>query len=99
MIRRGEGASSFLAIIYERLVLMRDLLAPDGSIYVHLDYRMIHHVRIVLDEVFGPEHTRTKSSGSDRCRIMTLGNSALFTIRYSTIASRRRLFLTSSLRV
>ena len=50
----GKGADSFIAMIYERLVLMRDLLAEDGSIYVHLDYRMVHYVRNILDEVFGP---------------------------------------------
>lgn len=54
----GKGADSFIAMIYERLILMRDLLADDGSIYVHLDYRMVHSVRIVLDEVFGgPAYT------------------------------------------
>ena len=36
----GKGADSFIAMIYERLVLMRDLLADDGSIYVHCDWRM-----------------------------------------------------------
>ena len=36
----GKGADSFLAMIYERLVLMRDLLADDGSIYVHCDWRV-----------------------------------------------------------
>lgn len=49
----GKGADSFIAMLYERLVLMRDLLAQDGSIYVHLDYRMIHFVRNILDEMFG----------------------------------------------
>jgi hypothetical protein len=49
----GKGADSFLAMIYERLVLMRDLLADDGSIYVHLDYRMAPCVRILLAEIFG----------------------------------------------
>ena len=51
----GKGADSFLAMIYERLVLMRDLLADDGSIYVHCDWRVQPHLRQVLDEVFGPE--------------------------------------------
>ena len=37
----GKGADSFIAMIYERLVLMRDLLAEDGSIYVHCDGRRI----------------------------------------------------------
>ena len=49
----GRGADSFIAMIYERLVLMRDLLAEDGSIYVHCDWRLDHHVREVLDEIFG----------------------------------------------
>ena len=48
----GNGADSFLAMIYERLVLMRDLLAEDGSIYVHCDWRVNSPLRFVLDEVF-----------------------------------------------
>ena len=36
----GKGADSFIAMIYERLSLMRDLLSSDGSIYVHCDYRV-----------------------------------------------------------
>ena len=51
----GKGADSFIAMIYERLVLMRDLLAEDGSIYVHCDYRVTGYIRMVLDEVFGKE--------------------------------------------
>ena len=49
----GRGADSFIAMIYERLVLMRDLLAEDGSIYVHCDWRVNSYIRLVLDEVFG----------------------------------------------
>ena len=49
----GKGADSFIAMIYERLVLMRDLLAEDGSIYVHCDYRVSGFIRLVLDEIFG----------------------------------------------
>src|SRR5208283_3626264 len=47
----GKGADSFIAMIYERLVIMKDLLANDGSIYVHCDWRVNHHLRQVLDEV------------------------------------------------
>jgi len=50
----GKGADSFIAMIYERLVLMRDLLANDGSIYVHCDWRVNSFIRVVMDEVFGP---------------------------------------------
>ena len=49
----GKGADSFISMIYERLVLMRDLLSEDGSIYVHCDWRVNSYIRIVLDEVFG----------------------------------------------
>ena len=51
----GKGADSFIAMIYERLTLMRSLLAEDGSIYVHCDWRINSHIRLVLDEIFG-EH-------------------------------------------
>src|SRR2546430_16137567 len=45
----GKGADSFVAMIHERLILMRDLLALNGSIYVHCDYRVTAFVRLVLD--------------------------------------------------
>jgi len=49
----GKGADSFIAMIYERLKLMHDLLAEDGSIYVHCDYRVSAFIRLVMDELFG----------------------------------------------
>ena len=52
----GKGADSFIAMIYERLVLMRDLLAEDGSIYVHCDWRVNSMIRLCLDQVFGKEN-------------------------------------------
>ena len=52
----GKGADSFIAMIYERLSLMRDLLAEDGSIYVHCDYRVNSYIRLALDEIFGKEN-------------------------------------------
>ncbi len=51
----GKGADSFIAMIYERLILMRDLLAEDGSIYVHCDWRANSHIRLACDEVFGKD--------------------------------------------
>ena len=56
----GKGADSFIAMIYERLILMRDLLAEDGSIYVHCDWRVNSYLRLVLDEVFGKENFRNE---------------------------------------
>lgn len=49
----GKGADSFIAMIYERIKLMYDLLAEDGSIYIHCDWRLSSHIRLILDEVFG----------------------------------------------
>ena len=54
----GRGADSFIAMMYERLILMRDLLAPDGAIYVHCDYRVSSYLRLALDEIFGRESFR-----------------------------------------
>ncbi|OGB73676.1 DNA methylase [candidate division Kazan bacterium RIFCSPHIGHO2_01_FULL_44_14] len=54
----GKGADSFISMIYERLKLMRDLLADDGSIYVHCDDRLSGYLRLVMDEVFGKNNFR-----------------------------------------
>lgn len=52
----GRGADSFIAMIYERLILMRDLMAKDGMIYVHCDWHIGWGVRAILNEVFGAEN-------------------------------------------
>ncbi len=56
----GKGADSFIAMIYERLRLMHDLLAEDGSIYVHCDYRVSSYLKTILDEVFGKDNFRNE---------------------------------------
>lgn len=56
----GKGADSFVAMIYERLSLMRDLLAEDGSIYVHCDWRVNSLIRLAMDEIFGREQFRNE---------------------------------------
>jgi len=52
----GRGLDSFLQMMYERLVLMKELLSEKGSIYVHLDWRMSSYVRVILDEIFGQDN-------------------------------------------
>ena len=53
------GIASYLRYMYERLVLMRELLAEDGSIYVHLDWHVGHYVKVMMDnDIFGPENFR-----------------------------------------
>ena len=49
----GNGVDSFVAMIYERLRLMHDLLSDDGSIYVHCDWRVSSYLKLALDEIFG----------------------------------------------
>lgn len=44
---------NYLQFMYERLQLMKELLSETGSIYVHLDQRISHYVKIIMDEIFG----------------------------------------------
>lgn len=46
----------YLQFIYERLFLLKELLTEDGSIYLHADWHRIHHLRLLMDEVFGEEN-------------------------------------------
>lgn len=48
----GKGISSYLSMMYERLKLMHNLLAEDGSIYVHCDYRVSAYLKLILDDIF-----------------------------------------------
>jgi adenine-specific DNA-methyltransferase len=56
----SDGTASYLAMITPRLILMRELLADTGSIYVHLDWHVGHYVKLVLDEVFGRDNFRNE---------------------------------------
>ena len=56
----GLGLESYLKMMYERLILARELLAGDGSIYIHLDYHVCHYVKLIADEVFGNENFRNE---------------------------------------
>ncbi|WHZ24236.1 MAG: Type III restriction-modification system methylation subunit [Nitrospira sp.] len=56
----GRGADSFIAMIYERLILMRDLMHSEGSIYIHIGSKVSHLIRIIAEEVFGRDNSRTE---------------------------------------
>ena len=56
----GRGLDSYLQMMYERLVLMRELLAEDGSIWIHIGTNVAHYIGGVADEVFGPENRRNQ---------------------------------------
>ncbi|HRB22409.1 MAG: site-specific DNA-methyltransferase [Ferruginibacter sp.] len=52
----GKGISSYLTMMYERLKLMHNLLAEDGSIYLHVDYRVSSYLKLLLDDIFGVDN-------------------------------------------
>jgi site-specific DNA-methyltransferase (adenine-specific) len=59
----GEGYSDswetieqYLSMLYPRLAGMHDLLADNGTLYLHLDWHVVHYARLLLDEIFGPEN-------------------------------------------
>ncbi len=54
------GLGSYLSMIYERLILMRELLAQNGSIWVHCDWKVNFLLRAMLNELFGPEAFRNE---------------------------------------
>ncbi|MCL4490067.1 MAG: site-specific DNA-methyltransferase [Chloroflexi bacterium] len=56
----GRGLDSYLQWFYETIVLLRELLAENGSIYVHLDYNIGHYAKVVLDEAFGRENFKNE---------------------------------------
>ncbi len=55
-----DGTRSYLEMLTPRLLLMRELLAESGSIYVHLDWHVGHYAKILLDEIFGRERFRNE---------------------------------------
>ncbi|GAA0620020.1 hypothetical protein GCM10009422_14550 [Brevundimonas kwangchunensis] len=51
--------SDYIESLRKRIIVLRDLLADDGSIYLHLDATMIFHAKIIMDEVFGADNFRS----------------------------------------
>jgi hypothetical protein len=94
----GKGADSFIQMIYERLILMRDLLADDGSIYVHCDWRVQPALRTIMDEVFGSMNfmcqiiwkrsSIRKAASKNGCRL---------TILYCSLQKVANMFLIQSI--
>ena len=46
----------YMQFMYERLILMRELLKESGCIYLHCDWHKGHYLKVILDEVFGPDN-------------------------------------------
>ncbi len=51
----GKGRASYLAMLYERLVLISDLLADDGWLFLHIGSNVSHYAKLLCDEVFGAD--------------------------------------------
>jgi len=51
---------TYLQFMYERLMLLKELLAETGSIYVHMDWHVGHYVKLLMDEIFGYENFRNE---------------------------------------
>jgi site-specific DNA-methyltransferase (adenine-specific)/adenine-specific DNA-methyltransferase len=52
----GRGKDSYLQMIYERIVLIKNILSEDGVLAIHVDWRLNSNIRMILDEVFGVEN-------------------------------------------
>ncbi len=48
----------FLNFLQERLIILKELLSENGSIYLHIDYKIGHYVKVLMDEIFGIENFR-----------------------------------------
>ncbi|MBR1942870.1 site-specific DNA-methyltransferase [bacterium] len=77
--------SDFIEFLRERLIFAREILSDKGSIYLHIDYKMGHYVKIIMDEIFGIENfrndiTRIKCNPKnfDRCAYGNVKDSILF---------------------
>ncbi|OXD10092.1 site-specific DNA-methyltransferase [Vibrio parahaemolyticus] len=63
----------YLQFIYERLILIKELISEKGSVWVHCDWHKSHHIRLMLDEIFGAQNfineiiwQRTQNTGSSK---------------------------------
>lgn len=56
----SDGTISYLKMLYPRLALMKELLSPQGTIYIHLDWHVGHYVKLILDDIFGKNNFLTE---------------------------------------
>ncbi len=81
------STEEYMAFMKERLILMQELLANDGSIYVHLDSKMVFHVKLLMDEIFGLNNFRgmitRKKCKSKNYTKKTFGNISDYILFYT----------------
>lgn len=80
--------AQFIEFLRRRLILLRELLADDGSIYVHLDWKKGHYLKAAMDEVFGEENFVTEIVGAGQPLTLRRSDLPLYTIRSFSTAGR-----------
>jgi adenine-specific DNA-methyltransferase len=96
------GLHSYLTYMRDRLLLARELLTPSGSIFVQISDENLHHVRELMDEVFGHESfvsqiTFLKTSGFETTTISTLGDYLLWFAKDSQRLKVRKCYQTQEI--
>jgi adenine-specific DNA-methyltransferase len=91
------GLHSYLTYLRDRLLLCRELLTPSGSMFVQISDENLHHVREVMDEVFGAENFVAQiafqtTSGFDTTTIATLGDFLLWYAKDKGLVKVHKLF-------
>ncbi len=91
------GLHSYLAYMRERLLLARELLSPSGSIFVQIGDENVHHVREVMDEVFGADNfmaqiATSKTSGQSDSTLAQVADFLLWFAKDATAVKTRKLF-------
>ena len=56
----GYGTDSYISMMRDRLLLLRELLSPSGTLYVHIDWTIGHYLKLALDEIFGVDNFRNE---------------------------------------
>ena len=88
----------YLQFMYERLILCRELLADNGSIYLHCDWHKSSHLRLLLDEVFGNSNIvneiiwKRKGGSSNPCAQLDVATDTILWFRKTEHATFNQLF-------
>lgn len=90
----GKGLDSYMQWFYETALLLKELLALDGSIYVHLDWHIGHYAKVIMDEVFGLDQFRAEVMWKKTTKTTSFKNygSEHDTIYYYTKSSGEYVF-------
>lgn len=77
-----DGTASYLRMLTPRLMLIRELMADTGSIYIHLDWHVVHYVKVIADEVFAKEMFKNEvvwksSSGHSDATLMGISHNSI----------------------